>query len=122
MTQEYLSFRPTTPRGHPSPGSLNTVHCLAYEEYDESTLNPWMVDHSSEDDILAHCLPSIAEEDKDDRKEYFPMLLLDDDFWMEEPFPERHLCIHKNSQHDLYPYPCPYNLNLLCLSQEDALC
>ena len=40
---------------------------------------------------------------------------------MEEPVPERHLCIHENPQHDLYPYPCPYSLNLLHLTQEDAL-
>ena len=58
--------------------------------------------HSSEDDILAHCLPSIAEED-DDMEEHFPTVSLDDDFWMEEPVPEGHLCIHENAQHDLCP-------------------
>ena len=54
-----------------------------------------MEDHSPEDDILAHCLPSIAEEEDDDIEEHFPTISLDDDIWMEEPVPERHLCIHK---------------------------
>ena len=76
--------------------------------------------HSSEDDILACHLPSIAEED-DDMEEHFPTVLLDDDFWMEEPVTERHLCIHGNAQHDLCPYPCPYNLNQLHPTQEDAV-
>ena len=39
---------------------------------------------------------------------------------MEEPVPERYLCIHENSKYDLCPYPCPYSLNLLHLAQEDA--
>ena len=30
---------------------------------------------------------------------------------MEEPVPDRHLCIHEDSQHDLCPYPCPYSLD-----------
>ena len=40
---------------------------------------------------------------------------------MVEPVPDRHLCIHENVQHDLWPYPCPYNLNLLHLTQGDAM-
>ena len=76
--------------------------------------------NSSEDDILAHCLPSIAEEG-DDTKNHFPTVSLDDDFWMEEPVPERHLCIHKNAQHYLCPDPCPYDFNQLQLTQEDAM-
>ena len=57
----------------------------------------------------------------DDTEEHFPTILLDDDIWMEEPVPERHLCIHDNSQHDLCPYPCPYSLNPLHLTQEDTM-
>ena len=79
-----------------------------------------METHSPEDNMLAHCLPSIAEEEDDDIEEHFPTVSLDDDFWMEEPISERHLCIHENSQHDLCPYPCPYSLNLLHLTPEDA--
>ena len=80
-----------------------------------------MEDHSPEDTILASHLPGIAEEDENDTEEHFPTVSLDDDFWMEEPVPERYLCIHENSQHDLYPYPYPYSLNPLHLTQEDAL-
>ena len=38
---------------------------------------------------------------------------------MEEPVPERHLCIHENAQHDFCTYLCPYDLNQLHLAQED---
>ena len=62
--------------------------------------------YSPVDDILARCLSSIAEEENDDNEEHFPTVPLDDDFWTEEPLPERHLCIHENSQHDLCSYPC----------------
>ena len=62
----------------------------------------------------------MAEEEDNDTEEHFPTISLDDDIWMEEPVPERHLCIHENSQHDLCPYPCPYILSLPHLTQEDA--
>ena len=77
---------------------------------------------SPEDDVLAHCLPSIAEEEEDDDMEEHSLTVpLDGDFWMEEPVQERHLSIHENAQHDLCPYPCPCNLNPLHLMQEEAL-
>ena len=88
MTQENFSFGPATPRACPFPGYLHAVHHqLTYKEDDESP-----PDHSPEDDILACCLPSIAEED-DDIEEHFQTISLDDDIWMEEPVPGRHLCI-----------------------------
>ena len=103
-TYDNLSFGPTTPRACLSPGYLNRVCCcLTYKEDDESSLDSRMEDYSPEDGILASCLPSIAEEH--DTEEHFLMVSLDDDFWMEEPVPERHLCIHENSQHDLCRYP-----------------
>ena len=80
-----------------------------------------METHSSENNVLAHHLPSIAEEEDNDTEEHFPTISLDANFWMEEPVPVRQLCIHENSQHDLCPYPCPYNLNPLHLTQEDVL-
>ena len=54
-------------------------------------------------------------------EENFPTVSLDNDFWMEEPVPERHLCIRENALHDLCPYPCPYDLKQLHLAQEDAM-
>ena len=96
------------------------MHChLTYEEDDTSSLT--LENHPSEDDILAHCLPSIAAEEDDDMEEHFPTVSLDDNFWMKEPVPERHLCIHEDVQHDLCPYPCPYDLNQLHLAQEDTV-
>ena len=47
--------------------------------------------HLSEDDMLAHHLPSIAEEVGNDMEEHFPTVSLDDDFWMEEPVTERYM-------------------------------
>ena len=103
----------------PSASYPHAVHCqLTYEEDDTSSLT--IENHSSEDDILAHHLPSIAEEEDDDTEEHFPTVSLDDNFWMEEPVPERHLCIHENLQLDLCHYLCPYDLNLLHLTQENA--
>ena len=47
-------------------------------------------------------------------KEDFPTAPIDDDIWLEEPVPDRHLCIHKQSQpHNLCPYSCPYSLDQL---------
>ena len=100
--QENLSFRPATPRTHPSPSYPHAVHHqLTYEE--DATSLVMIENLSSEDDILAHHLPSITEEEDDDIEEHFSTVPLDDDFWMEEPVPERHLCIHDNAQHDLCP-------------------
>ena len=67
---------------------------------------------------MVHHLTSIEEEDEkeEDAEEHFPTASLNDDVWMEEPVPERHLCIHEDSQHDLCPYPCPYSLDQLYLA------
>ena len=102
-------FGLATPRACQSPGYLNAVCCrLTNKENDESP-----PDHSPENDTLAHRLPSIAEKE-DNETEHFPTISLDDNIWIEEHIPERLLCIHENSQHDLYPYPCHF-------TQEDAL-
>ena len=61
----------------------------------------------------------MAEEEDDDMEEHFPTISLDDNFQMEGPVPEMHLCIHEDAQHDLCPYPCPYDLHQLHLTQED---
>ena len=109
-----LAFVPTTLRACLSPSYPHSVHCqLTYKEHDEPSIDPKMENHSPEDDVLAWCLPSIAEEEEEnDMEEHFPTVSFDDDdFWMEEPVPERHFCIHENVQHDLCPYPGPYDLN-----------
>ena len=46
---------------------------------------------------------------------------LNDDVWMEEPVPDKHLCIHEHSQLDLCPYPCPYSLDQLHLALDYVL-
>ena len=104
--QENLSYRPATPRTHPPPSYPHAVcYQMTYGEDDTSSLT--LENHSSEDDILAHHLPSIMEEEDDDMEEHFPTVSLDNNFWMEEAALERHLCIHADAQHDLCHYPCP---------------
>ena len=57
-------------------------------------------------------------DEEEDKEECFPTAPLDDDVWMEEPVPDRHLCIHEHSQHNLCPYHCPYSLDQLHLTPE----
>ena len=53
--------------------------------------------------------------------EDFPTASLDDNIWLEDSVPDRHLCIHEQSQPDHQcSYPCPYSLDLLNSSQEDT--
>ena len=64
---------------------------------------------------MAHHLTSTEE------VEHFTTAPLGDDIWMEEPVPDRHLCIHEQSQpHDLCPYLCPYGLDQLHPAPEYA--
>ena len=61
---------------------------------------------------MAHHLTDDSFKDvlseEEEVEEHIPTAPLDDDVWMEEPVPDRHLCIHEQSRaHDLCPYPCP---------------
>ena len=67
---------------------------------------------------MAHYFTSTDEEEEE--QEHSPTAPLNDDIWMEEPVPDRHLCIHEHSQHDLCPYPCPYSLDQLHLTPDYA--
>ena len=116
--QKNLSYGLATTRTCLYPSYPNAVHCpLTYEE--DNTFSLMLENNSSEDNVLARHLPSIAEDDE--MEEHFQTVSLDDDFWMEEPVHERQLCIHEDAQHDLCPYPCPYDLNQQHLAQEDAM-
>ena len=54
-------------------------------------------------------------------KEDLPTAPLDDDIWLEDPVPYRHLCNHEQSQpHYQCFYPCPYSLDLPHSAPEDA--
>ena len=120
-TCENLSFGPATPRACScqQPGTLTTVHChLMFKEDDESLLDRDMLHtriehHSPGEHPMPHHLSSTHEEKEE---EHFPTAPLNDDVWIEEPVPDRHLCIHEDSQHDLCPYPCPYSLDQLHLT------
>ena len=123
-TCENLSFGPATPRTHSpqQPGNLTTVHChLTFEEDDDSsldnnTLHARTEHHAPEEHQMAHHLTSADEEEEEDAEEHFPTAPQNDDVWMEVPVPDRHLCLHEHSQHDMCPYPCPYSLDQLHLA------
>ena len=54
-------------------------------------------------------------------EEDFPTTPLDVDIWLEDPVPDRHLCIHEQSQLLCkHYYPCPYSLDLPHSTPEDA--
>ena len=85
-------------------------HLTFGEVYDSSTdCNPLHDSHLTS-----------ADEEEEDVEEHVPAAPLNDDIWMEEWVPDRHLCIHEHSQHDLCPDPCPYSLDQLHLTPEYA--
>ena len=51
---------------------------------------------------MACYLSSTDEDEEGEEEEHFPTVPLNYDVWMEEPVSNRHLCIHKDSQHDLW--------------------
>ena len=54
-------------------------------------------------------------------KKIFPATPLDDAIWLEDQVPDRHLCIHEQSQPNYQcSYPCPYILDLPHSSPENA--
>ena len=60
-------------------------------------------------------------QDTTGEKEDFPTAPLDEDIWLEDSVPDRHLCIHEQSQpHYQCSYPCPYSLDLPHSAPEDA--
>ena len=113
--ENFLSFRPATPRAHSpqQPGKPTTVHCcLTFEEdnnssLDNNSLHTRMEHHSPVEHPMDCHLPSADEEE--DGEEHFPTAPLNDEIWMKEPVPDRHLHIHEHSQHDLCSYLCPYS-------------
>ena len=125
-THDNLSFGPATPKTHSAqqPGNLTTVHHhLMFEEDDDSSLDnnillARMEHHSPVEHPISHCLSCTDEEVEEEG--HFPTAPLDDDIWMEDPVPDRHLCIHEDSQHDLCPYPFPYSLDQLHITLDYA--
>ena len=131
-----MSFDPVTPltTAHPahSPQRLNSHNpacCqLTFGSSDEenpstdsSPLHGRAEQSSSvQQHMLYHCTDH-SFQDATNEEEDFPTAPLDDDIWLEEPVPVRHLCIHEQSQpHHQCSYHCPYSLDLLQVTREDA--
>ena len=94
-----------------------------FDDGDSSFTNtsplPDRTEHSSpaEHQVACHLTSAEGEE----VEEHLPTAPFNDDIWMEEPVPDRHLCIHKHSQpHGLCPYLGPHSLDQLHLTPEYA--
>ena len=66
--------------------------------------------------------PSVDDSFQDATAEdSFSTAPLDDNIWLEDPVPDRHLCIQKQSPlHYQCSYPCPYSLDLPHSTPDDA--
>ena len=135
-TSENLSFGPATPLTHwaHSPhwhSSLSSTCChLTFSNDDSSSADTSPLHGRTEQSSLVEqqmawhltddSFQGVTSEHEEE-EECFPTAPLNDDIWMEEPVPDRHLCIHEQSQlHGLCPYPCPYSLDQLCPTPEYA--
>ena len=56
------------------------------------------------------------------KKKKISRVALDDDHWIMDPVPDRHLCIHEHLQpHSLCCYQCPYSSDSAPASYQDTL-
>ena len=57
-----------------------------------------------------------------EEEEDFQTVALDDEHWITEPVPDRHLCINEHLQlHSLCPYPFPCSTDSAPTSYQDTL-
>ena len=60
--------------------------------------------------------------EEEEEVEDFQTVALDDDHWITDPVPDRHLCIHGHLQlHSLCPYPFPCSTDSAPTSAQDIL-
>ena len=61
-------------------------------------------------------------DDLKDEEEDFQTVTLDDEHWITEPVPDRHLCIYEHFQaHSLCPYPFPHSTDSVPTPYQDML-
>ena len=95
------------PDDSPLQEGVESSPCLQHDMDTHNTATPCPDDYSQN---------ATAEDEED-----FSTAPLDNDVWLEEPVPDRHFCIHEQSQpYDQCPYPCPYSLDQLQSAPEDA--
>ena len=95
------------PDDYPFQGGVESFPCHQHHMDIHNTATP--------------CSDDSFQDATTDDEEYFPIAPLDDDVWLEDPVPDRHFCIHEQSQpHDQCLYPCPYSLDQLHPAQKDA--
>ena len=132
---ENLSFNPATPLTtvHPHWTHLPQWHKSHSSEYcylmfsnDKSPSTDSSPLHGRAE-LSSHVQQHMVYHHTDDafqgatKEEDFPTAPWNEDIWLEEPVPVRHLCIIEQSQQDfLCSYPCPCSLNLPPLTPEDT--
>ena len=108
-SDENISFNPSTPcTTATSQSNCKPVWChLSFsssDDKDNSTSLPLtsMGFAKSPTKFISTTCAKSEEED-------FQTVALDEEHWIIDPVPDRHLCIHEHSQpHSLCCYPCPY--------------
>ena len=133
-TSESISFNLTTPlttaAQHPdhTPRSCSCVCCHLTFSNDESPSTDSSHLHGRAEQsspvqqhMVYHCTDDSFQDATNEEEEDFPTAPLNDDIWLEEPVPVRHLCIHEQSQPNfLCSYPCPFSFDLPILTHEDT--
>ena len=133
LASENFTFNPATPLTHwaYSPqwcSSLSSICCHLTFSDDESSSTDSSPLHGRaeipspvEQQMVHHCTADSLQDVPSKEEEDFQTAALEDDVWLEERVPDRHLCIHEQSQqHDLCPYPSPYSLDQLCPTPGNA--
>ena len=70
--------------------------------------------------LLSKSIYTICDDLEDEQD--FQTVALDDEHWITEPAPDRHMCIHEHSQlHSLCPYPFPHSRDSIPASYQDTL-
>ena len=93
-----------------------TAHSREEQDHLHNSSTTWFTTTQLHPNTNDSFLEATAEED-----EIFHAASLDDDIWLEDPVPDRHLCIHGQSQsHYQCSYICPYSLDLPPSALEDV--
>ena len=71
---------------------------------------------------LSNSIYTIGDDlDEEEKEKDFQRVALDDEHWIAEPVPDRHLCIHEHSQPpSLCSYPCLYSLDPVSYNSDYA--
>ena len=118
-SDENISFDPSTPcTTATSQSNLKPIcHQLSFSSSDDKDISSVHNSSPTSTSLPLHfmgfakpqCKSTYTICDDLEEEEDFQTVALDDNHWITDPVPDRHLCIHEHSQpHSLCPYPGPY--------------